>query len=105
MLTSRGWWFLLIVLGLLALALLANPTYSGDVQRHDLALKRANVGLALLALTLGIWFVCQWVLFAVRAQVFLRRLEVRRQVHDERGPVDSLWAGRFFRVEVELALP
>ncbi|HEV3260483.1 MAG TPA: DUF58 domain-containing protein [Gemmataceae bacterium] len=87
MLTARGWWFLLIVLALLALALLW-----------------PNEPVALLALTLGLWFLWQWLSFAVRARLVSRRLWVERQLHDDHGPVATLWAGRTFQVRVALRL-
>src|SRR5437660_12889647 len=87
MLTSRGWWFLLVVLTLLALAVLTS-----------------NQGTGLLALTLGLWFLWQWLSFAVRARLVSRRLWVERELHDEHGPVATLWAGRTFQVRVTLRL-
>src|SRR6266436_8747789 len=87
MLTSRGWWFLVFVLVLLGLGL-----------RFDIAT------LALLGLTLLAWFLWEWLLFALRARLVVRNLSVQREVHDERGPVDSLWAGHTFQVRVRLEL-
>src|SRR5690348_5318194 len=106
MLTSRGWWFLLVVVALLGLALLANPghTYRGGLARDDFWTRRPNIGLALLGLTLALWFAWEWLLFTIRARIVTRRLEMRRQVRDSRGPVDTLWAGRTFEVRVELRL-
>jgi uncharacterized protein (DUF58 family) len=88
MLTSRGWWFIIVVLALLALALF-----------------RAQSVVLLLALTLLLWFAWEWLLFAVRARIVVRELRVQRTLHDERGPVERLWAGRTVRVNAELHLP
>src|SRR5262249_10793611 len=60
--------------------------------------------LAVLALALLLWFAWEWLLFAVRARIIARQVELRRFANDERGPVDSLWAGRTFAVHVELRL-
>jgi uncharacterized protein (DUF58 family) len=87
MLTSRGWLFILFLAVLLAWAVMAHlPT------------------LAILGLALISWFAWEWLLFAVRSRVVVRQVELLRQVSDERGPVDSLWAGRTFTVDVELRL-
>jgi uncharacterized protein (DUF58 family) len=87
MLTSRGWWFLLTVLGVLLV---------GVVGLH--------APLKLLGLTLLFWFLGQWLLFALRSRLVARGLAVEREVADERGPVDTLWAGRTFAVSVRLRL-
>jgi uncharacterized protein (DUF58 family) len=87
MLTSRGWWFLLTVLGVLLVGILG-----------------PHAPLTLLALTLLLWFLGQWLLFAVRSRLVARQLVVEREVWDERGPVDTLWAGRTFTVRVRLRL-
>jgi uncharacterized protein (DUF58 family) len=87
MLTSRGWWFLLTVLGVLLVGILG-----------------PHAPLTLLALPLLFWFLAQWLLFAVRSRLVARHLAVEREVSDERGPVDTLWAGRTFAVSVRLRL-
>src|SRR5438045_3478243 len=88
MLTTRGWWFLVSVLGLLAFAVLAGETT-----------------LTLLGFTLLLWFSWEWLAFAIRARILVRRLQILREVRDDRGAVDTLWAGRTFRVQVELRMP
>src|SRR5262245_11306368 len=85
MITSRGWWFLIIALAVLALGVLA-----------------PRVPLTLLALTPLLWFIGEWLLFSFRARVVVRALRVERTVRDQRGPVDTLWAGRTFEVAVAL---
>jgi uncharacterized protein (DUF58 family) len=87
MLTSRGWWFLVVVLGLLVLGLLGH-----------------QATLPLLALALLLWFLGEWLLFAVRARLVAPHLVVERELLDERGPVETLWAGRTFAVRVRLSL-
>jgi uncharacterized protein (DUF58 family) len=88
MLTARGWWFAIVVLALLALALF-----------------REQPVVLVLALTLLLWFAWEALLFAIRVRLVVRDLRVRRELRDERGPVDNLWAGRTFRVRAELHLP
>jgi uncharacterized protein (DUF58 family) len=85
MLTTRGWRFLVTVLFLLGGMILSGVTT-----------------LIFLFLTLLLWFVTEWLLFALRVRVAVRGLRVRREVHDERGPVTNLWAGRSFEVRVVL---
>jgi uncharacterized protein (DUF58 family) len=87
MLTARAWWFLVTV----CLALLYGTL-------------RDFRSLTLAALALLMWFGWEWLLFAVRLRTVLRRARVLREVLDERGPVDALWAGRTFRVSVRLGL-
>jgi uncharacterized protein (DUF58 family) len=57
-----------------------------------------------LALTLALWFAWEWLLFALRVGTARSRLTVVREVRDEQGPVDTLWAGRLFQVRIELKL-
>jgi len=85
MLTSRGWWFLIFSLLVLALGVFA-----------ELA------PLVPLGLALVLWIAGVGLLFYARARLSARRLQVRRVVADERGPVENLWAGRSFAVRVEL---
>src|SRR5262245_22165102 len=87
MITTRGWWFLVFAVLVLALGVLGH-----------------HATLALLGLTLVLWFAGQGLVFAYRVRLVTRDLVVRREVHDERGPVDTLWAGRTFEVRVTLAL-
>ena len=87
MLTSRGWWFLILTVVLLGLAVLTNLA-----------------ALGFLTLTLLLWFVLEWVLFAVRSRLVARSLTLSRRVCDERGPVVSLWAQRVLLVRVEVRL-
>lgn len=90
MLTARGWWFLVIAALILAVGALGQP---------------ANVPLALIGLTLSLWFGGQWLSFGIRARLVTRGLRLERQLRDERGPVTTLWSGRLFTVEVVLRCP
>ncbi len=87
MLTTRGWWFLVVSLLMLALGLFVGL-----------------VPLIPLGLTLLLWFAGVGLLFYTRARLTVRRLRVVRTLSDDRGPVDTLWAGRSFGVRVELRL-
>src|SRR5262249_29187931 len=85
MVTARGGWFLLIVVTLLALALWGNQS-----------------AVALVSLTLLLWFLGTWAVFVVRLRLVHGRLRAVRQLCDARRPVESLWAGRTFTVHVGL---
>ena len=41
----------------------------------------------------------------VRLHFVVPRLNLERTLHDERGPVTTLWAGRVFHVRTRLRLP
>jgi uncharacterized protein (DUF58 family) len=60
--------------------------------------------LSVTGLTLLLWFGWEWLNFAVRLRTLRQRLRIEREVIDERGPVTTLWAGRFFTVHVSLSL-
>src|SRR5580700_11294064 len=85
MLTGRGWSFLLIVLLMLAFGIVGRLA-----------------ALTILCLTLLVWFAAEFVVFAMRAHSLHRRLRVRHEISDERGPVNTLWAGREFEVRVSI---
>jgi uncharacterized protein (DUF58 family) len=89
--TARGWWCLFCIV----VMLLAGVVAASDLHRTSLVV----VGLTLL-----LWFGWEWLGFAVRVRTLHRRLVVEREVLDERGPVSTLWAGRFFNVRVTLRL-
>ncbi len=88
MITSRGWWFLLIDFALLALGVFGG-----------------RWTLALIGLTLLLWFIGDWFLFVLRLRFAVPVLRLRRELRDECGPVDTLWVGRGFQVHVEVRLP
>jgi uncharacterized protein (DUF58 family) len=98
MLTARAWWLLFCSLVLLLFGILVVFPSPRMTTRHLPA-------LALVSLTLVLWFGWEWLLFGVRMHLVVRRLKVRREVWDEHGPVTTLWAGRTFRVRLELSLP
>jgi uncharacterized protein (DUF58 family) len=85
MITARGWWFLFVAAALLLFGVLRDLT-----------------PIALLGLTLFLWFLVEWLLFATRARSARHHLRVVRRIMDEHGPVENLWAGRTFEVHVEL---
>jgi uncharacterized protein (DUF58 family) len=87
MLTTRGWWFLAISTLVLLLGVLS-----------------LNLTLAVLGLTLVLWFFGQALLFVFRTRLLGRHLLVERELRDERGRVDNLWAGRTFEVRVTVRL-
>jgi uncharacterized protein (DUF58 family) len=58
--------------------------------------------LVVICLSLLVWVLTGWLAFAFRVGMARRGLTVWRQVRDERGAVDSLWAGWTYEVEVEL---
>ena len=104
MLTSRGGRFLLVVFLLLALAVFGQPLCDLLLPAWTIFLPRTST-VALLALTLLLWFLWEWLLFALRARLLVRRLRLTRQLFDERGLVATLWAGVPFRVRVTVELP
>jgi uncharacterized protein (DUF58 family) len=97
MITSRGWWFLILVLCLLTAGVFGDQSFrAGSTARET---------VILLMLTLLFWFLAEWLLFALRVNVAVPALRLRRELRDARGPVDTLWAGRSFQVHLELLLP
>jgi uncharacterized protein (DUF58 family) len=87
MLTTRGWWFALAAAALLVLGVVLD------------VVPAALVGLALTA-----WFLTEWSLFTIRVRTGKGRFHFVREVRDERGPVDSLWAGRSFETRIEVGI-
>jgi uncharacterized protein (DUF58 family) len=85
MITARGWWFLIADLSVLTLG-----AFGG------------RLTLTLMALTLLLWFMGEWLLFFVRRHWVTAALRVHRALGDERGAVTALWAGRSFRVRLEV---
>jgi uncharacterized protein (DUF58 family) len=101
MLTTRGLRFLLFVILLLAVGIFGQELSRWILPRQSFP----TTTVALMALTLLLWFSGEWVLFAIRARWLIWRLQVMRQLWDERGPVQALWAGRSFQMRVEIGLP
>ena len=90
MLTSRGWWFLAVVLILVGLGAALS--------------ERVGDGIAVVALTLLAWFLWEWAQFAYRYYVVLPRLRLHREIRDERKAVPLLWAEGEFDVHVRITL-
>ncbi|MBL8792694.1 MAG: DUF58 domain-containing protein [Planctomycetia bacterium] len=90
MLTSRGYWFLIVVAAFLAVAALVPPD--------------GHLPLTLVSLTLLLWFLGEWLVFATRLQLAVPQIVVERALHDERGVAASLWAERSFEVRVKIRL-
>jgi uncharacterized protein (DUF58 family) len=90
MLTPRGWW--LLVVALLQLVAGVMLAYTGQVL------------LPLLGLTVLLWVLGEWLVFALRTHRLADRLTVEREVRDDRRAVDTCWAGRSFSVRVTLRL-
>src|SRR5450432_1484880 len=97
MLTSRGWWLLLITLTLLALGVVF-------VIRPDSDQLAGRDSLLLLGISLALWFAWEWGRFAVQARLAVRNLAVKREIRDGRGPVSTLWAGQVFTVRSRVRL-
>ena len=91
MITSRGGWFLAVVLLTLAIGAFAIPHYS--------------VVPALLGLTLLAWFVYEWTIFQARSYAVLPKMRVTRRVLQGGRDVPMVWAGLTFEVRVTLHNP
>jgi uncharacterized protein (DUF58 family) len=89
MLTSRGWWLLLTALFLAALGA-ALPIARGATA-------------AILGLTVLAWVVFEWCRFLIALHWGVPTLQVEREVHDDRGPVVTLWSGRTFTIMVRIS--
>jgi uncharacterized protein (DUF58 family) len=103
MFTSRGWWFLLIVVLLFAGGVLGQYVVNFIFPRQSWQLPHVDT-VSLMALTLLLWFAWEWLLFTVHSRLVIRRVRFTRHIHDERGPVFALWAGRVFKVHLQVEL-
>lgn len=88
MLTSRGWWFLVVVGFILVLGVAVLPAYT--------------VGPAVVALPLLLWFGFEWAVFQSRTLSALPRLRVTRRLIQSDREVPTVWAGVAFEVRVEV---
>jgi uncharacterized protein (DUF58 family) len=88
MLTSRGWWFLIVAVFVLALGAFALANYT--------------VVPALLGLTLFVWFVYEWLDFQIKSNAAVSRLKVRRVVLQGGRSTPMLWANVPFTVRVRV---
>ena len=73
MLTSRGWTILVVIFLMLASALLDRYIFTlleswGLMKHQDPRVLFPSISLELLGLTLGLWFVWEWLLFSVRVR-------------------------------------
>ncbi len=91
MLTSRGWWLLLVILTLLAIGivLILEPSGAAAPERQT---------LLLLGLVLALWFAWEWARFTVQVRLAVRNLDLTRELRDDHGPVTTLWAEQTFTV-------
>ncbi len=88
MLTPRGWWLLLVALFVAAMGVALS------IQR--------GATIAVLGLTILAWMVFEWCAFLFSVRWTLPQIEIERELHDDRGPVVTLWAQRSFTVVVRL---
>jgi uncharacterized protein (DUF58 family) len=88
MITSRGWWYLIIALAC---------TVAGTLN--------AKWPLAYIGLSLLLWFIYEGILFNYRIRTMLPAVRFERELLDGRGRVESLWTGRSFEVKVRVTLP
>src|ERR1051325_8556104 len=86
MLTTRGFWFFLVVLASLAMGVAYGATQ-----------------LTLIGATPLIWVLAQWVLFQLRLRPVCRRVPGARILRTARGEVDTLWAKQKVEVAVTLS--
>jgi uncharacterized protein (DUF58 family) len=89
-LTPRGLWFLIFVLFQSALGLLLS--------------ERIGPLLAIVGFVLLAWFLCEWLVFLVRAHYAVPTLRGRRTVRADRRIVPIIWAGQEFEVVIEVVL-
>lgn len=88
MLTSRGWW-LLVVIGLqVFLGVVVLPTWS---------VTPAVIGLAFLA-----WFGWEWAIFHWRLTSVISQLRVERRIVQNEREVPMVWAGVHFTVRLNV---
>ena len=90
LLTSRGWWFLFLIIVQIALGLIL--------------LERAGPIIVLIGLILLAWFSFEWLSFQVRIHFALPKLSVRRTLRTARREASIVWAGQQFEVVVAVAL-
>ncbi|MBP3954333.1 DUF58 domain-containing protein [Gemmata sp. G18] len=88
MLTARGWWFVLIVSFILVFGAFVVPNYTAVP--------------AILAVTLFVWFVWEWVQFHFKSNAAVSRLRVRRWVMQGGRDAPMLWANVPFEVRVRV---
>lgn len=90
MLTARGWWVLLTS----AAVTLVGVVAAGGVRPT----------VAVFGLTVLVWFLLGWLLFAVRLRAAADRLSVEREVRVGGRPVPAIWAASTATVRVTVRL-
>jgi uncharacterized protein (DUF58 family) len=88
MLTPRGWWFLIIVLLIFAIGAFAVVNYTTVP--------------AILALTLLLWFLSQWIYFNLAANGAVAQLQTERLVLQGGRTTPVLWANVPFQVRLRV---
>ena len=88
MLTPRGWWFLIVVVFVLVIGAFVVPNYTSLP--------------AILATTLFLWFVYEWVQFNTQSNAAVSRLKVRRWVLQGGRSTPMIWSGVPFEVRVRI---
>jgi len=89
-LTARGWWFLFFVSEVALIGVLAVAKYAPTVP--------------ILALTLLLWFVGEWIWFAVRTGAAQTRITVERRILQGDRELPTLWAGVDCTVRISIRL-
>ena len=95
---------MLLVFALLAAGLVGQYAASALLRAQSRQFGN-SLSLVLLGLTLGLWFCWEWLLFALRIGQARRSLSVTRTLCDDRGAVETLWAGRTVEVQVVVVAP
>lgn len=90
MLTSRGWWFLFLLILQVVIGILFSDRGLGVI--------------AVLGMTFLAWFVYELAFFSIQCRFALPRLRITRQVRDGRRDVPLLWMGREFEIVVRIEL-
>lgn len=90
MLTSRGWWFIFIVLTQVALGILLAD--------------RVGPAMAIIGLSLLGWFLFELLVFQIRVHFGVPKLRFFRALTADRRVVSVVWAGQEFEVQVEIIL-
>lgn len=88
MLTARGWWFLLIVVFILVMGAFVFPNYTTVP--------------AILAVTLLVWFVWEYLQFHTRSNAAVGRLRLKRLVTQGGRDAPMLWANVPFEVRARV---
>ncbi len=110
-LTPRGWWLLLLAILTIFGGLVGAQAFQwlvSGISDSTAGLPPFMFGsipaLVLLGLSVLIWILYEWLVFAWRTRLATRHLRVTHEVLDGNTPVQRLWAGRTYRVRVELRL-